>query len=420
MKTRLSILLLGLVVCLCAFTTLSQCEEQEEPGGRQDPNVPTLVVPPSVLTGPHDSTILLITFDGYGFWAPNSLNLHTNLIDLGYTVTHLYNPAPGEIESILAAETFRQVWLYDNVHYIQISTNDANAIAAWYQANSRDNIIIDARSYGSYYTPESEKALTANYAFTLDSRCGGLWIGTDHSPSWAYNANLVLTAMGYGTVTGEHSFSVSVGTPVPGSELLNNPNVIDLASVHAFVTPGIPPTGVQSDGTNLQVLFYNTAEGNKPLTVFALESNFCKKKPKYPWWNGVLGTLKSTAKKIGLTVAELIARIKGWGLAWEELIGAWQIYKAKEVGEQFSDPETRAHLIDEAYNSPDSGSRFRKKVDEGVALGCDLIGCTATNWNELTFEQKCNKDIWLSICASVGRGFCSGYLLPSFMKKWLK
>src|SRR5438105_4965930 len=31
---------------------------------------------------------LLITFDGNGYWAPSSLNLYHNLVNLGYDVTH--------------------------------------------------------------------------------------------------------------------------------------------------------------------------------------------------------------------------------------------------------------------------------------------------------------------------------------------
>jgi len=138
------------------------------------------------------------------------------------------------------------------------------------------------------------------------------------------------------------------------------------------------------------------------------------------WWTGVLHILEAVGKRIGLAAGELIARIQGWGPAWEGLVAGWQMYTAGELYEQFDTPDYRARLIDECYNSSDCGDGFRARVDSGVAGGCALIGCTATTWNELTDEQQRTDAIWLSVCASVGGGFCSGYLLPPFMSKWLE
>jgi hypothetical protein len=144
------------------------------------------------------------------------------------------------------------------------------------------------------------------------------------------------------------------------------------------------------------------------------------REPK-PWWKGVVGTLSGVAKKLGLTVDELIARIKGLGPAWEGLMVGWQIYKADELADNFGDPDYRARLIDEAYNNyGGQNTRFRGRVDDGVVVGCALAGCTAESWNELTPDEKRNEDVWLSVCTSVGRGFCSGYLLPTFVKRWLE
>jgi hypothetical protein len=251
-----------------------QADEAGLGGGEVD--APTVAGPESVSSGSHGTpdNILVITYDGNGTWAPQSLTLHANVVALGYNVTHLLNPACGAVGAALPG-AFQQVWLFDANNFNQICAADAAAIAAWYAANSQGNIVVDARSYGSAYTPAAELPLTANYAHEFSLRCGGLWIGTDHDPAWTNNGNPVLTAIGYGTVTGIHS-AVTVGTPVPAHVLLNSPNVINLASVHAFASPGVPPTGVQPDGTNLQVLFHNTADNNKPLTSFALESNFCE------------------------------------------------------------------------------------------------------------------------------------------------
>lgn len=136
---------------------------------------------------------------------------------------------------------------------------------------------------------------------------------------------------------------------------------------------------------------------------------------------GVINSLKGVAKLLGLAVGELIARIKGLGPAWDGLVAGWQIKKGVDLFEEFNNPDYRARLIDEMYNSDERGPRFRKKVDDGVATGCALIGCTATSWNELTPEQQRDEDIFLSVCVNLGGpGFCSNWLLPTFMSKWLE
>jgi hypothetical protein len=140
-----------------------------------------------------------------------------------------------------------------------------------------------------------------------------------------------------------------------------------------------------------------------------------------PWWQGAVGALKGAAKQLAMGVGELIARLKGLGDAWDGLVAAWQLYKAGEVAENLNTPDYRAKLIDEAYNNYGGKNvQFRSKVDIGVGVGCDFIGCTAESWNDLTYDQKRNDDIWLGVCSSVGGGFCSSYLLPTFASKWLE
>jgi pimeloyl-ACP methyl ester carboxylesterase len=229
---------------------------------------------PAVTTAQTGSsaTTLLITFDGG--YQPGSLNLFNNLASLGYGVTHLYNPLPGAIAAALSAGTYQQVWLFDITTSLQISSSDATSIAAWYVAHAKGNIVIDARSYGSYFQPAAELPLTANYARGFGDRCGGLWLGSDDAPEWATNVNTVLRSIGYAPVTGTQD-SVVVGSPVPSAELLTYPNRLDLQTIDAEATPGIAPAGPQPDGTNLQVLLSNAASADQPLATYALGSNYC-------------------------------------------------------------------------------------------------------------------------------------------------
>lgn len=139
-----------------------------------------------------------------------------------------------------------------------------------------------------------------------------------------------------------------------------------------------------------------------------------------PWWTGVVNTISMAAKRIGLTAAELFARLNDLGEAWSTLVAGWQLKKAGQLGEQFNTPDYRARLIDEAYNSGGKNPIFMSRVDEGVDQFCFEQGCAARSWNDLSFQQKRDEDLWLSVCATVGGGFCSGYLLPAFAVKWLE
>ena len=187
----------------------------------------------------------------------NTHNLEKVLTDLGYTVTALYRPAEGVIASTLASGDYDQVYLWDITSQLGLTSDeDKNALATWYSSH-RGNIVIDGRSYGIYFDISRDKNLIQNIAEAFAHRGGGLWIGTDHTPSWARNGNALLTALGYGTISGVHYSPITGGDT--GCELLTTPNTITPTAMWVG-TVGKAPTGVQSDGVDLKPLMwsYNT------------------------------------------------------------------------------------------------------------------------------------------------------------------
>ena len=209
--------------------------------------------------------VLVIVYN-YGYEsATNTYNLEKVLKDLGYTVTALYRPADGEIASTLASGDYDQVYLWDITDRLGLTSDeDKNALATWYSSH-RGNIVIDGRSYGLYYDIDKDKNLIQNIAEAFVHRGGGLWIGTDHAPIWTYNGNALLTALGYGTISGVHYSQITDGDT--GCELLTTPNTITPTAMWVG-SVGRAPTGVQSDGVDLKPLMWS---GNITYTSYALE-----------------------------------------------------------------------------------------------------------------------------------------------------
>ena len=187
-------------------------------------------------------SILVITYN-WGF--PGITHVEDALVEAGdYTVIALYNPSAGVISSTLAADGYDQVWLWDATTTLGLTdAGDKAALVNWYDAH-RGNIIIDARSYGAYYDYDDDKLFIENEAYAFSLRGGGLWIGCDHDPApgWTKNANALLTAMGYATVTGIYDTGVAGGDTA--CELLTTPNSIpDPTILYALSTVGRAPSG---------------------------------------------------------------------------------------------------------------------------------------------------------------------------------
>ena len=226
----------------------------------------TIMSPNTQCTG----SILFIRFGAY---EPQSNNIANKLINLSYDVTYLINPASGNISSALASKEFQQVWLFDIATSLNLTDVGANAIADWYNTSAKGNIIIDARSYGAYYNIATDAPWIENEAHAFCTRCGGLWIGTDHTPGWAYNGNKLLSTLGYATVSGIQGNMVVAGNT--SSELLTTPNTIDPATLYANSSVGIAPTGTQPDGTVLEKVLWNSAT-EEVVVSYSLAANYCE------------------------------------------------------------------------------------------------------------------------------------------------
>ena len=220
--------------------------------------------------------VLVIT---YGVSTYSTMtNLADTLINLGYNVTHLTDPANGSITSTMNSGTFEQVWFYDGEPQLSLNDTDAQTIADWYNNTARGNIIVDARSYGAYYNIAADAPLIENIAKAFGLRCeNGLWIGTDHDNitstwGWTHNGNKLLSTIGYATVTGIQNSPVVAGNT--SAELLSTPNVVVPSTLHAHASPGIAPNGTQYDGIVLERLLWNAVD-NKTLTSYSLTTNFC-------------------------------------------------------------------------------------------------------------------------------------------------
>jgi hypothetical protein len=158
---------------------------------------------------------------------------------------------------------------------LQISPGDAAAVGNWYLLNSQGNIAVDGRSYGAFFDIANDQFLVDNLAHAFSSRCGGLWLGSDHATAWANQVNAVLTAVGYSNVSGSAFPGVLVGDygSLTSTEILTVPNVLVPAALNGPVSSGQPPAGVQGDGTDLLPVL--RAATGQILTTAALETNFC-------------------------------------------------------------------------------------------------------------------------------------------------
>jgi hypothetical protein len=247
-KKIAALIIVSMFILMLVPSTAFVLGARAGPGGVESSNAPALaesLISISSIGLSTSQNILVITFDA-GF-LPQSMNVFNTLNSLGYSVTHLYNPAPGVINATISSGTFQQVWLFDIETSLQLTNaTDIGALVNWYNNNAKGNIIIDARSYGAYYDIATDGPFIANQAHAFMLRGGGLWIGTDHYPTWAYNGNALLTALGYATVTGiQNPVGVAGDTT---SELFNMPNVVDPTTLYAYSSTGIAPTGIQPDG----------------------------------------------------------------------------------------------------------------------------------------------------------------------------
>jgi outer membrane protein assembly factor BamB len=193
------------------------------------------------------------------------------LISVGYTPTALYNPSSGDI-ALLTLDDFDQIWLWDlQTSQYLTDSNDLNALVNWYSSH-KGNIVLDGRSYGAVFGDDNDSLFIENIADAFSIRSGGLWIGYDDDDAWQYNANALLSALGYDLVSGKYNEDIDDGDT--SCDLLNSPNVIppiNLIWNYSVTVPwsvGEAPTGLQVDGVTLLPLLWNDNDVN--YTSYAL------------------------------------------------------------------------------------------------------------------------------------------------------
>jgi hypothetical protein len=192
--------------------------------------------------------ILLTQFDFSGY-----ADMKANLEADGHTVDIINAKVQGNVANALANKSYDQVFLWDLTSRNYLGNQDIAAINNFWDTSK--GIVVDTRSYGYHFQPNqsSEVALLKNVAKNLDLSGGGLWVGTDHDPSWTRNANPVLSALGFNTVTGLHSDPVNFADPT--SVLLDNVTPTDLWGGGQSV--GRAPIGIQPNGLEMFIHFGN-------------------------------------------------------------------------------------------------------------------------------------------------------------------
>jgi len=198
-------------------------------------------------TQSYAASILITQFYEYGGYYDT---MASNLSAVGHNVSILDVRTPGTLSSTLNSETFDQVFLWDLTESLYLNNDDINALASFWDNRG---LVVDTRSYGYYYQGNnlSEVALLRNVVDNLDDSGGGVWVGTDHDPSWTRNANPFLNAIGINPVSGSYGDPVNFADP--SSVLLAGVTPTELWA--AGQTVGQAPIGVQPNGIEMFIHF---------------------------------------------------------------------------------------------------------------------------------------------------------------------
>jgi len=195
----------------------------------------------------HAAAILITQFDS----SPGYANIQTGLVADGHSVDIVDVRTAGTLASTLGSTMYDQVFLFDLTSTTYLNSADNTALGIFWGTHS--GLVVDTRSYGYHFqgTDPSEVALLQNVADNFLLTGGGVWVGTDHDPTWTRNANPFLSEIGINPVTG--SFSDPVNFADPSSVLLSGVTPTDLWGGGASV--GQAPIGVQPNGVEMFIHF---------------------------------------------------------------------------------------------------------------------------------------------------------------------
>ncbi len=173
-------------------------------------------------------------------------------------------------------DAFDQIWVYDlegGANNNAIQAANYAGIASWFNNRTNQNLIADGRiiSSASYWINRngmsSEAAWIQNYALQLDSRGGGLVLGTDHaalgksSGEFVDGINEINAQIGINPFSSQfYSFpyqaSVDPLSPLFVSDL-DNCRISDGSCINDNSSTSFAPTGEQPNGLFLTPVAYH-------------------------------------------------------------------------------------------------------------------------------------------------------------------
>jgi len=188
---------------------------------------------------------------------PLLLGLKNNLIAAAIAhgagaVTWVEGANPGSMAADLTAGNYNQVFVWD-ITATPGLTNAADqaALDAWY-ANSR-SAVIDGRSYGQYFQGGNgfEDDYISNVVKNFLDNNGGLWVGTDHEPTWTNNGNDYLNALGFNPVINDIQLT---DLSLNGANPYMSPTALSAPGLSWNWSGGQVPVGLQPNGLVMQPL----------------------------------------------------------------------------------------------------------------------------------------------------------------------
>lgn len=201
--------------------------------------------------------ILLTQFDYNGY-----TEMRNALIADGHTVDIVDVRTGGTLATTLSSMNYDQVFLYDITSNLYLSAADVAALGVFW-SNSGRGLVVDTRSYGftNAIGEPNQYTLLRNVASNLQLSGGGVWVGTDHDPTWTRNANPFLAEIGVDPVTG--IFSDPVNYADPSSVLLSGVTPTQLWGGGQSV--GQAPIGIQPNGIEMFIHFGHIRQDNSIL-----------------------------------------------------------------------------------------------------------------------------------------------------------
>lgn len=219
------------------------------------------------IAGAHN--VLGLAYSGFNAGDANIDKFRASLAATGANVTWLDGAGPGSLAGFLASASFDSIFIYDISGQGGLTDgNDAAALGAWYNNKS---VVLDGRSYGSYFQSVGggSDQFLQNVSDFFGANGGGLYVGADDHPTWTSNANALLAGAGFNGFDGDES---TYDTYVSASPLYAG--MADPANDLAWdYSPGNwsvaqAPVGLQPNGVVLGGIYFN--EDDSPLISTAL------------------------------------------------------------------------------------------------------------------------------------------------------